>query len=105
MYKGVIIKSSLKEPKVLEEFKVLNQEMDGDWELFTVEATREQIEQLAHELEEGWYTHFWQGRDVVAIFKDKIFEFNFDEKESWKPVVDYGLSIGIPIEQLDFPIE
>ena len=23
-------------------------------------------------------------------------------KETWKPVVEYGLSIGIPLEQLDF---
>ncbi len=106
MYTGVIIKSSLRDPRILEQFKVLKQEADEDWELYTVEATKEQLEQLSNELIKGkWYTHFWQNRDVIVVYKDKIFEFNFDDKASWKPAIDYGLSIGIPAEQLDFPIE
>lgn len=106
MYKGVIIKSSLKDPNILEGFKVIRQEVDEDWELYTVEATREQLEQLSHELDEGkWYAHFWQNRDIIVVYKNKIFEFNFDDKASWKPAIDYGLSIGIPSEQLDFLIE
>ena len=49
--------------------------------------------------------HFWKDRDVIAIFKDKKFEFNYDDKSTWKDVVNYGLSLGIPKEQLDFLIE
>lgn len=49
--------------------------------------------------------HFWRGRDIVAIFQGKKFEFNYDNKDSWSPVIEYGLSVGIPREQLDFPID
>ena len=108
MYKGVVIKSSLKNPNILGRFKILEESRspNSDWELYTIEATPEQIKQLSYELDEGkWYIHFWEGRNVMVVYKDRIFEFNFDDKDNWKPAVDYGLSIGIPIEQLDFPIE
>jgi hypothetical protein len=49
--------------------------------------------------------HFWDGRDVIAIFKNKVFEFNYDDKSTWSEAVDYGRSQGIPDEQLDFIIE
>lgn len=49
--------------------------------------------------------HFWQEQDVIAVFKDRKFEFNYDDKSTWKPVIEYGLSLGIPKEELDFPID
>ncbi len=39
------------------------------------------------------------------VFKDKQFELNYDDKEIWKLIVAYGLSVGITQEKLDFPIE
>jgi len=104
---GIIIKQSLSDPKILEGFKILEHERDDevDWDLYTVEATEAQVKQLANEIKDKWYTHFWQGREVIAVFRGKIFKFNFDDKENWKPAVDYGMSIGIPKEQLDFPID
>lgn len=48
--------------------------------------------------------HFWQDRDVIVVFRDKMFEVNFDDKETWKDAVAYGLSVGVPEEQLDFLI-
>jgi len=49
--------------------------------------------------------HFWNDRDVIAIFHGKKFEFNYDDKSLWAPAVEHGLSIGIPKEQLDFLID
>jgi len=49
--------------------------------------------------------HFWRGREVIAIFQGKKFEFNYDDKSSWASAVEHGLSIGIPKEQLDFLID
>ena len=49
--------------------------------------------------------HFWKSdKNIIAIFKDKVFKFNYDVKDSWKEVLDYGISIGIPVQELDFPI-
>ena len=42
---------------------------------------------------------------AIVAFKDKIISFEHNKRDTWKPVVEYGLSIGIPKEQLDFPID
>ncbi len=49
--------------------------------------------------------HFWNKFEIIAISKDNTFEFNYENKETCKGVLDYGRSIGIPDEQLDFPIK
>ncbi len=49
--------------------------------------------------------HFWDNRNIIVAFKDKIFEIDYDDKGTWKNAIDYGISIGIPKEQLDFSIE
>jgi hypothetical protein len=49
--------------------------------------------------------HFWKGREIIAVFQGKKFEFNYDDKSSWIPAVEHGLSIGIPKEQLNFLID
>ncbi len=75
------------------------------WHLYTVNVSREEIEKLSRNIKPKWYMHFWKGRDVVAIFKDKEFDFNYDDKSTWSSVLEYGKSQGIPEEQLDFPID
>ena len=49
--------------------------------------------------------HFWKGTDVIAIFNNKSFEFNYEDKSTWKEVLTYGLSLGLPASELDFPIK
>ena len=45
-------------------------------------------------------------KKIIKITNNlSIFEFNYDKKETWKAAVNYGLSLGIPKEQLDFLIE
>ncbi len=68
--------------------------------------SQEEIEKLQKYLkrEGGWYMHFWKGKNVKVVFRDKIFEINSDDKETWKDAVAYGLSVGVPKEQLDFLI-
>jgi hypothetical protein len=52
-----------------------------------------------------YYIHFWKDSDMAVIFRDKIFRYNIDDKSTQNKVVEYGLTLGIPIEQLDFPID
>lgn len=110
-FTGTIIEESLEDNRILNEleivsFRISDSENSADrWHLYTVKVSKEEIEKLSKYLKNGrWYMHFWENRDVVAVFKDKIFRFNYDDKSTWKPAVDYGLSVGIPIEQLDFLI-
>ena len=103
MYTGVIVQNSLKNPSILDGFQILKKWTDEDWELYKVDATKEQIQSLSGELSDGhWYTHFWQDNELIVVFKDKIFEFDVNDKDGRLAAVEYGMSIGIPEEQLDF---
>ena len=106
-YTGTVIGESLADGTVIAGLKVINSSVSSQlhWHLYTVEVTEEEIERLSHCINEKWYSHFWNGKEVIVAFKDKIFRFEHDKKETWKPAVDYGLSLGIPAEQLDFPID
>ena len=109
-YTGIIIMESLTDDRVLSDlefldFKVTKEDNPVDrWHMFKVKVSLEDIEKLSNIIKNKWYMHFWKGRDIIAIFKGKQFKFNFDNKETWKDAVEYGKSIGIPEEQLDFPI-
>ena len=110
-FKGIIIEESLTDNRILneleiEEFKITKEENPSErWHMYTVKVSKQDIENLSKNIKDKWYMHFWKGREVIAIFKDKQFKFNFDNKKEWAPVVDYGISIGILKEQLDFPID
>ena len=74
--------------------------------MYEVEATPEQIDTLATQLKPtGWYTHFWQGDDVIVVFPNKKFDIKYSDQNTWKDAIAYGEGIGIPIEQLDFKID
>lgn len=109
-YKGIIVEESLDDSRIINDLEIIKIEISKEekpedrWHIYTIKVSKEDINTLAKNIKKGWYMHFWKDRKVIAIFKDKKFEFNFDDKSTWKPVIEYGLSIGIPQEQLDFPI-
>lgn len=104
---GTIIQQSLEDKEILNEFKIIKIKPAGEWLIYFVEGEPEAIRTLTKVLKKGkWYAHFWDDeRNIHAVFRDQVFDFNFDDKKSWEPVIKYGLSLGIPKEQLDFPIE
>lgn len=111
MYKGTIVEESLNDNRVINDFKIIGFRISKDenpadrWHLYTVSVTHEDIARLSENIKPKWYMHFWKDRKVIAIFHGKKFEFNYDDKSSWVPAVEHGLSIGIPKEQLDFLID
>jgi hypothetical protein len=108
MYKGTIIENSLIDKKILEKVKIEKTYQAGDWVLDDVLVDESQISELAKNLADGpWYIHLWQpGKDnVKVIFKNKVFTIKFSDKSTWVDAIAYGKSIGIPDEQLDFPID
>lgn len=108
LYKGVIVEESLKDKSILTDLNILEVEVseDDEWHMYTVLVPQEFFEILSKSIDDGtWYAHFWKDRDVVAVFKNKIIPFNFDDKSTWGEVLQHGRSIGIPEEQLDFIID
>jgi len=111
-YLGTIIEESLEDSRVLNNFNILNVRITNEdnpterWHLCKVEATPEQLQKLSSVLKpERWYAHFWSGDEMIVIFRDKTFTQKVDDKSTWEPAIQYGLSVGIPKEQLDFLIE
>ena len=47
----------------------------------------------------------YQSDEIKVIFKNKVFTIKFSDKSTWSEAISYGKSIGIPEEQLDFPID
>ena len=109
-YKGTIIEESLEDNIILNDFNIIGFKITDDvifserWHLYTVQVSREEIEQVSKFIKSGWYAHFWKNRNMIVVFKNKIFEFNYNDKASWQPAIEYGLSLNIPKEQLDFLI-
>jgi hypothetical protein len=109
-YRGIIIEESLTDNRILNDMHIIKmhistQENKVDrWHLFELEIDENKIEELSREIVDGWYAHFWHGVDIIAIFKDKIFRFNYLDKKTWTDVLEYGNKLSIPDEQLDFPI-
>lgn len=108
MYKGTIIENSLSDKSILNQLKIVKTWQSDDWILHNVLLSREQIIDLPKYLTDGpWYIHLWeQGKDeIYVVFKDKIFTIKSSDKSTWFDVISYGKSIGIPEEQLNFPID
>lgn len=109
-YIGIVVEESLDDNRILNGLDIKKIHITGHinptdrWHMYEVNVSRKEIEQLSKHIIENWYMHFWKEKDIIAIFKDKTFEFNYENKETWKGVLEYGRSIGIPNEQLDFPI-
>lgn len=108
MFKGIIIENSLTDKNILNDLDIENTWQDGDWTLHSVKVTENQILKLSKSLADGpWYIHLWEtGKDEIrVIFKDKIVTISSTDKSTWEEAISYGKSIGIPEEQLDFPVE
>lgn len=112
-YKGTIVQESLIDDRQLNEFeivgfKVTNEDKPEDrWHLFTINANERQIEKLSKQLKHAWYAHFWlpNNDDMIIIFQNKLFKIKYKDKSTWKNAVEFGKSMNIPDEQLDFLIE
>lgn len=110
-YTGTIVEESLRDNRLINTFKVNKvripdaENPEDRWHLYEVEATSAQIDKLASQLKPtGWYTHFWKNDDVIVVFPNKKFRINHSDHSTWKDAINYGQSIGIPLEQLDFKI-
>jgi len=109
---GTVVEESLKDSRFINKLDVKSVQISDSekpqdrWHLYKVDASEAQIKELANQLKpEKWYAHFWDNQDILAVFPGKTFKFSRADRSTWKPAIEYGKSIGIPIEQLDFLID
>jgi hypothetical protein len=64
------------------------------------------VGELAKNLKpEKWYAHFWDDIHIYVVFPGKVFKISRNDTSTWQPAIDYGLSLKISSEQLDFIID
>ncbi len=119
MYTGVVIEESLKDKSALSMVRIVATrvvkvtEAHGtpyleQWTLHTVEVEEARADEVAKRLMESlrdddeWYADFCNEERHYIIFRDRIFKVRTGNEENYREAVEYGLSKGIPEEQLDF---
>ncbi len=105
MLRGTIVENSLKNKSILEKVHILKTWQEGSWTVHDVQVDVSTANEFGKYIDVGpWYVHFWDPAqdDVLVVFKEKNFQIKHSDKSTWKDAVEYGLSIGIPKEQLDF---
>ena len=85
MYKGFILFESLNNPIILnslEKIYVQVEDNEGQkprfWNDYKVRVPDDQIDQvtqkLSQEMKNGWYSHFWNEKEIVVILPNKVFK-------------------------------
>ncbi len=112
LYVGTIVQESLSDVSFLDTCITVAIQETAEvnplerWHLYTVRCSKDQLENLSPHLKDsGWYAHFWKEGRIVVVFKERIFEFEMTDLETRQKAVVYGMSVGIPEEQLDFVIQ
>jgi len=106
-YHGIIIKEGLKDPSMLNEMKILGRKSTTIGTLLRVEVEEDRIHatvklvQMNLLKEPVYYAHFYRDQELIVIFPEKVFHLTPD-KETWKAAIEYGKSVGVPVEELDF---
>jgi len=105
-YHGIIVDVSQKDKSIFNRLKILGQKEDEGWILYKIGVKKEDIEQIIKQLQENmvegtFYFHLYKDEEFIIVFKEKIFRIKID-KSTWKEVFEYGKTLNIPEEQLDF---
>jgi len=107
MYHGIIIDQEFNDKSFPENFKHFAKKQDGSWGIYGIKVEDTNLEdaiksiQENMEVNEPWYTHLYNDRALIVIFKSKLFRVE-PNISSWKPIIEYGKELKIPEEQLDF---
>lgn len=120
-YKMRVVRGAFKDPSVIIKlgFRVIEDLPGDDWiSIGEVTTTLDQIKEMQKQMTKHygdpnvpWYMDGNKENDkddlIVAFGADdgeggKIFQFRRDDRDKIKEVVEYGISKGIPAEQMDF---
>ena len=109
-FHGIIILEGFRDKDILESFKLIGKKESNEWTLLKVSIEPSlfqhflivvQSNLLVDENGIPFYAHFYRNNSLIIVFPKKIFQVTCD-KESWKEVIAYGISLGISEFELDF---
>lgn len=124
-YRGVIIEESLSNKAILRECHIISTKISKvtkkdetpwlkQWTLHTVEIEPEKVNLFARQLSQAieqpgqkkgdaWYADFNDGKTVYVIFSNKIFTWKIGDQIAKKQASNYGIKMGIPKHQVNWP--
>ena len=113
-YHGIILNISQRDKSIFDEIDVIGKKKIflGILVLNKVNVASEDLEPLIQKLQSNmtkhfihliheFYCHFYRGNELIVVFRNKVFRVTTDQS-SWKEVIVYGRTLGIPMKQLDF---
>jgi len=109
-YTGLITEEALDDNRLINGLKIEKVHITGHKKRehrrheYLVKISYEQIQIFEHHVKEESFIYFWKDNDVIALFPNKRMNFDYLNKDTWHNVLEYGLSIGIPENALDFNI-
>ena len=110
----MIIEESLDDKKPLKLVKIVNtrqttlekEEGKGILHFHEIEVQNDKKDNFVQisesSIKHGWYIHIVKNGEMIVVFKNKIFSFRKSDKNSIEKAKNYGVSIGILREQMDF---
>ncbi len=107
MYHGILIDQSFSDPLFCDSFKVFNKKKSGSWEIYGIEIKDTQLDTAITKIQQvmkpnqPWYAHLYNDEELIVVFKDKTFKVT-PHASTWQTIIDYGVNLNIPKEQLDF---
>ncbi len=107
VYHGILVDASFEERGFPLRYASFAQKKAGDWLLCGVEIPRANLKaeiqniQKAMRDDQPFYAHLYNDEEVIVIFKYKVFWVT-PHRSSWQEIMQYGRTLNIPLEQLDF---
>ena len=108
-YKGTIIQESLIDDRILNKLEIIGYKITQEdnpeerWHLFDVVANEKDIEKLSAYLKpKKWYADFKKDNEVIIVFPNRTFRFDSSNVSARQEAIEFGKTLDIPLEQLDF---
>ena len=107
MFHGILVDMAFIDRHYPETFPIFARKKSGDWWLYGIEVPRSDLESMVINIQthmradENFYSHLYDDEVVIVIFKTHIVRVT-PHISSWEDILKYGMTLGIPEEQLDF---
>jgi hypothetical protein len=107
LFHGILLDLGFMDPQYPQTFPLFARKIAGDWGLYGIKVARKDLDatvtqiQSHMRMDKPFYNHLYDDEMLIVIFKERIFHAT-THASSWHEVRDYGRSLGVPVEQLDF---
>ena len=104
---GILLDAAFYDNRYPESFSRFARKSGSGRGLFGIIVPREKLEYTIHEIQDHmrsdapFYNHLYDNEELIVVFKKRIFRATC-HSSGWQEIVQYGLSIHIPVDQLDF---